>query len=135
MAFDFGTGEIRDFDIPGAEIFLAIGVTLAVAALVLCILMWELSKKSVVLLIMAEIIFVFDTLGLLVVALAFGAFSFIGDFIVCVAMPVILGIGICMGFKRKMLGRAEKERARRHLLMKSREMKAGKSRGADAFGE
>ena len=111
MAFDFETGEIRYFDIPGAEIFLAIGVTLAVAALVLCILMWELSKKSVVLLIMAEIIFVFDTLGLLVVALAFGAFSFIGDFIVCVAMLMILGIGICMWLEREKLGRAEKERA------------------------
>lgn len=110
---DYETGEVLYFNIPGADIFLAVAVVVAVITLGLYVLMWFLSKKSYVPLIVATVMFVADTLGLLLIAVLFGASSFISDFILHVVVLVILGMSIFMGVKKKKLER--KAAARRGL--------------------
>lgn len=108
---DFETGDVYYFEIPGAEILVAIGITVAVITLALYILMWVLSKKSYIPLIVAAVMFAFDTLGLVFVALLFGASSFVTDLIFHVGILVLLGVAVYVGIKKKKAERAERERA------------------------
>ncbi len=104
--YDYETGETVYFEMPGANVFLAIAAVVAVVTLGLYVLMWALSKKSYVPLIVATVMFVFDTAGLLLIALIFGASSFILDFLLHVLVLVILGMSIYTGVKKKKLERA-----------------------------
>ena len=104
--YDYETGETVYFEMPGANVFLAIAAVVAVVTLGLYVLMWALSKKSYVPLIVATVMFVFDTAGLLLIALIFGASSFILDFLLHVLVLVILGMSIYTGLKKKKLERA-----------------------------
>jgi hypothetical protein len=106
---DFETGEVYYFNLPGANVFLGIAIAVAVISLAAYLLLWFLSKKSFVPLIIAEVLFVFDTLGLLLVALPFGASSFILDFVFHVAVLAFLGAAIYMGIKKKKLEKQEKD--------------------------
>lgn len=104
--YDYETGETVYFEMPGANVFLAIAAVVAVVTLGLYVLMWALSKKSYVPLIVATVMFVFDTAGLLLIALIFGASSFILDFLLHILVLAILGMSIYTGVKKKKLERA-----------------------------
>ena len=106
---DFETGEVFYFNLPGAEIFMGVAIAVAVIALAVYLLLWFLSKKSFVPLIVAEVLVVFDTLGLVVIAWLFGASSFLMDFVFHVVIMVFLGLAIYSGVKAKKLERLEKE--------------------------
>ena len=103
---NYETGKPEYFEIPGAGIFLAVAAVIAVVTLGAYVLMWVLSKKSYIPLIVATVMFVFDTMGLLLIALLFGASSFIPDFLLHVLVLVILGLSIYTGVKKKKLERA-----------------------------
>ncbi len=70
-----------------------------------------LSQKSYIPLIVAMAMFVFDTMGLLLVALLFGASFFIPDFLLHVLVLVILRLSIYTGAKKKKLERAASKAA------------------------